>query len=533
MLEPVRHDTVAKLIALRPEIEAILENAGTAGCSLGVIHNGEIIHADHFGYRDVEKGLKPDDDTIYPICSLSKSITAATVGILVGDGEFDFDTRISDLLADFNPEDPALKENGTLTDLLSHRSGLQGSNFWLGSQNNVLFPAKEAMRVVNSLKMAHPFRTAWEYSNYGYEIIAHIIKQKTGSPWFEVVSDRILKPLDMSRTGFDIQFGDHNNVARAYATLDNAIPVLIEGPKLSSHSILGAGGGIRSSLKDMLTFYRALLLAESDQQRTGESTTTGSPFKNTKEQFKSQINLSGPLYGETGYGFGLARATLPSPMGSIGTNPALLPDMPIVGRGLSPTLALYHQGTLAGAFATVILFPETVSGIIVLTNSVPLGGSDDWIGQLLTETLFDAPEKNDYRIISKKTADSQRGWHDRVLSQLPSHNGVGDQARPLGVYAGKYYNKARTLLIHITEKDDSLTMNFQDNPQEFYKLTWCSGDTFTWLSSRNELASRGRFTRFGGWFYTIKFSAEESGRVVSLNWIHDEARKDGDDFYIE
>lgn len=498
-----------------------------------MIHKGEIIHTDNFGFRDIENRLKPDDDTIYPICSLSKSITAATVGILVDEGAFDFDTRISDILEDFDPEDPTLKAKGTLTDVLSHRSGLQGSNFWLGSQNNVLFPAKNAMRVINSLKMAHPFRTAWEYSNYGYELIAHVIERKTGKPWYQAVSDRILKPLDMSRTGFDSQFGDQDNVACAYATLDDASPVLIEGPKLSSHSILGAGGGIRSSLKDMLTFYRALLLSEHGQRRSGESKTTGSPFKNTKEQFKSHINLSGPLYGETGYGFGLARVNLPAAMGSIGANPALLPEMPIVGRGLSPRVALYHQGTLTGAFSTVILFPETQSGIIVLTNSVPLGGSDDWIGQLITETLFDSPEKNDYRIISKKTAGSQRAWHDRVLSQLPSPNGVGDQARPLSQYIGKYYNKAKTLLIHIIEEDGSLVMNFQDNQQEFYKLIWCSGDNFTWLSSRNDLARRGRFTRFGGWFYTIKFLANKSGQVASLNWIHDEARKEGDDFYLE
>ncbi|KAL4916866.1 hypothetical protein BDW62DRAFT_202360 [Aspergillus aurantiobrunneus] len=61
----------------------------------------------------------------------------------------------------FNPEDHTLRTHGTLTDLLSHRSGLQGSNFWLGSQNNVLFPAEDALKVVNALHMAHPFRSAW------------------------------------------------------------------------------------------------------------------------------------------------------------------------------------------------------------------------------------------------------------------------------------------------------------------------------------------------------------------------------------
>ncbi|TAQ89090.1 hypothetical protein B7494_g2565 [Chlorociboria aeruginascens] len=504
-----------RLKASHPAIADIMSVSGTVGTSVGVIYHGEVIHTGHFGFRDRSQKLAPNDDTIYPICSLSKSITAATIGVLVEDGQFSYETKIRDILPEFKVRDDDLRENGTLTDILSHRSGLQGSNMWLGSQNNVLFPAKDAMTVINSLKLAHPFRSAWEYSNYGYELAAQMIKRATGSPWQDVITERVLKPLHLERTGFDSEFGNHENVALAYATLDDASPVLIEGPKLSAQTILGAGGGVRSSIKDMLEIYRVLLLSGSDQLRTGKSSTPDSPFQNVQKQFASHINLSGAKYSETGYGFGLARVQLPGPMGAIGTNPALMPDMPVVARGSPPQLALYHQGTLAGAFATVVLFPESDSGIVVLSNSLPLNDSDDWIKY------------------ARKSAASQRGWHDRLTTELRQNFRPGTTPKTLKIYAGKYYNAARTLLIHITAEGGKLVMNFQDNPQENYSLEHYHDDTFTWLPSRNDLARRGRFTRFGAWFYTLRFIENSNGDIASLNWAHDEARKEGDDFFKE
>ncbi|PVH72725.1 beta-lactamase/transpeptidase-like protein [Cadophora sp. DSE1049] len=383
-------------MAIQPEIEHIMALAGRVGCSLGAIHHGRIIHTAHFGYRDLAQKTPPNDDTIYPICSLSKSMTAATVGILVDEGALTWDTKIVDVLDDFKIEYDAMRMNITLVDMLSHRSRLQETNMWPGSQNNILFPASNAINVISSLKLAHPFRAAWECSNYGYELIAQVIYKTLGMKWHQVISDRVLKPLNLKPTGFDADFGSHDNVALAYATLDDTSPVLIQDPKLGSETILGAGGGVRSSIRDMLEFYRVLLVSGSDQQKSGKTSAPGSPFRQVREQFSSHIQLSGPKYSQTGYGFGLARVQLPGSMGAIGTNPTLYPDMPIVGRGSPSRLALYHQGTLAGAFATVILFPETDSGVVVLTNSLPLNESDDWIGQLITETIFDVKGRNDY-----------------------------------------------------------------------------------------------------------------------------------------
>jgi CubicO group peptidase (beta-lactamase class C family) len=50
---------------------------GAVGLSVGVIHYGEIIHQEHFGYRDVDQKIAPDANSTYHIGSMSKAMVAA------------------------------------------------------------------------------------------------------------------------------------------------------------------------------------------------------------------------------------------------------------------------------------------------------------------------------------------------------------------------------------------------------------------------------------------------------------------------
>ena len=52
---------------------------------------------------------------------------------------------------------------------------------------------------------------------------------------------------------------------------------------------------------------------------------------------------------------------------------------------------------MPGALAAVNPVPETDSAIVVLSNSVTLNGTPDWMGQLvLEEEPLDVPERNNY-----------------------------------------------------------------------------------------------------------------------------------------
>lgn len=75
-----------RLQGLSLVIADICRISGTPGASNSILHHGEIIYTHNHGYRNVEAGIPPDEETIYHIVSLSKSFTAAAMGILVEEG---------------------------------------------------------------------------------------------------------------------------------------------------------------------------------------------------------------------------------------------------------------------------------------------------------------------------------------------------------------------------------------------------------------------------------------------------------------
>ena len=157
---------VKRLEALGPRITEMMALAGTPDVSLGMLHHGEVLYKANFGYRNVE-GKKPvDEDTVFPICSLTKALTSAVLGKLVEEGKLNWDTPVKGILPDFHTESEILQDLTTVVDVLAMRTGMQTSDIWLGAQNNLLIPKEDGMKVINELKQTQPFRTEWAYNNW-------------------------------------------------------------------------------------------------------------------------------------------------------------------------------------------------------------------------------------------------------------------------------------------------------------------------------------------------------------------------------
>jgi CubicO group peptidase (beta-lactamase class C family) len=122
-LPPKMDDMNRRLTGLDTTIEKIMSIAGTPGLSLGVLHEGKMTFFGNYGLRDVAANLPPTEETIYPGCSLTKALVAATAGILVEEGKLKWDTRVKDVLPDWNISDDTIRNQVTVTDLLSHRAG--------------------------------------------------------------------------------------------------------------------------------------------------------------------------------------------------------------------------------------------------------------------------------------------------------------------------------------------------------------------------------------------------------------------------
>lgn len=67
-----------------------------------------------------------DQDTLFPLASLTKLLTAVAVGLLVEEGKLAWSTRIKDVLDDFRMLDRDMQENLTIEMALSHQSRLYG-----------------------------------------------------------------------------------------------------------------------------------------------------------------------------------------------------------------------------------------------------------------------------------------------------------------------------------------------------------------------------------------------------------------------
>ena len=326
--------------------------------------------------------------------------------------------------------------------------------------------------------------------------------------------------------------GDDDNIANGYAILDDTIPVLLDPVKLGDSTIITAAGGVRSCINDLLILYHSLLRASDYQFKTGLTCTPGSPFQQARTLFHSYMPLPTLSLRETSYALGWMRIQLPGPMGAIGLNPKLMHNnMPSIGRGSPSRLVLYHQGCLPGALYSVNLFPETQSAIVVLSNSSALTDYADWIGQMLTEALFDGQDRHDFAKFTKTSADVARMWYSTLEKDLQANETVGTSPNDLGEYVGTYHNKRRTLSIQITRAAYGLEMRFQALKSEIYNLQHYQYDTFSWLAPRNELATRGRSMHWVASYYLLRFGTDGGGSMDSVYWAHDEMVPEGEAFW--
>lgn len=170
---------------LDDRIDAIFERPAEQGVSLAmlVVHGGEII-AERYGVQpanifEPEKVITADTPLLS--WSIAKSITHATVGLLVGDGLLDVDAPAS--VPEWSGTE---KEAITLLDLLEMRSGLQFVEDYVDDGIShalaMLFGEGNADHAAYAaaLPLEHPPGTVWNYSSGTTNIICRILGEVVG-----------------------------------------------------------------------------------------------------------------------------------------------------------------------------------------------------------------------------------------------------------------------------------------------------------------------------------------------------------------
>src|SRR5688572_7680600 len=87
-----------RLQILHETTKRFVDEKKHAGIITLLTHNGKIVDFQTYGYRDVEKHLPMEKDTICRLYSMSKIITCAATLVLFEDGKYHLDDPVSKYL---------------------------------------------------------------------------------------------------------------------------------------------------------------------------------------------------------------------------------------------------------------------------------------------------------------------------------------------------------------------------------------------------------------------------------------------------
>jgi CubicO group peptidase (beta-lactamase class C family) len=134
-------------------------------------------------------------DTRVATASAAKWLTAGAILSLVDQGKLRLDTRASSLF----PSAPAATANITITQLLSHTSGLLWFSRCMGRADDTLQGCAET--ILESDLHFEP-GTGFFYSGPPFTVAGAMAERATGKGWEEIFRTTIADPLGMSNTSY-------------------------------------------------------------------------------------------------------------------------------------------------------------------------------------------------------------------------------------------------------------------------------------------------------------------------------------------
>lgn len=272
----------ARLEVLHATTKRFVDEGQHAGLITLLARDGKIVDFQTYGYRDVERQLPMERDTICRVYSMSKLITCVATLLLVEDGRLNLDDPVAKYLPEFKdvkvwiggtadaPQLEALKRPITIKHLLTHTSGLfydfsgenpeliklwKNANLWTGP-GLTNFITKLA-----TLPLKHQPGDAWTYG-VNQDVQGAVIERVTGQTFGAFLAERIFRPLGMKDTGFDVPPEKMNRLAKTYKHGPNGKfvedqPIVETWPE-AGRGIEAGGAGLFSTAGDYVRFAQML-----------------------------------------------------------------------------------------------------------------------------------------------------------------------------------------------------------------------------------------------------------------------------------
>jgi CubicO group peptidase (beta-lactamase class C family) len=399
-------DQSTALAAIEKAVDEKRKELGIPGLSLVIVKDDRVIYIKGLGLKDVERGLAVTPDTLFAIGSCTKAFTAMAAMMSVDEGRLSLDDSPKRFLPYFKLLDQDADAKITVRDLLSHRSGLHGTDLlWAPG----VLSREEVIRAVAFAKPTARLGEKFQYQNVMFSAAGEVVAKAQNSTWEQVITERILKPLGMKATNTSIQ---EMQKAADYSLGYQYIAATKETRRLPMRNLAGIApaGAINSNAREMAQWVRLMLGGGVFEGKRLVSE------KSFRELTTKQIKIAGNI--DYGLGWGLAE--------------------------WNGHRVVEHSGGIDGFNSLVALMPDQKLGVVMLTNV-----SSSPLGRTVMETVWS-------NLVGNPTSNAG----STVGSAQPAAAAVADLEREVGSYR---FAEAG-FDVGISLKDGKLTMTVPNQP---------------------------------------------------------------------
>ena len=371
-----------------------MEQADVAGLSCAILNEAQIAYQKAFGYKNIDDGCLNDEQTIFSAASLSKTVFAYLVMVLVEEKILDLDTPLEKYLqrplyeypayADLKGDDRYKQITARMA--LSHTTG---------------FPNLRFLMPEGKLSILFPPGARHSYSGEGIGLLQMVVEEVTGRGLEELAQEKIFRPLGMSRTSYNWQPEFQANCACPHDAYGRQ-----RGWKIQE-SKEGAGGSMVTTASDYARLLVSILNAKELRKATMDEMLRPQIAINYQRMFGPQAWTMSDVHQDIHLAWGLGWGRFDTPYGR----------------------AFFHTGHGPGMQNYMVTYLDAGIGIVLLSNS----DNFEFVAETITQKAIGD-------IYSPYDWLGYVPFDPTAEKKIPPANPIATQVDPiiLAAYAGAY-----------------------------------------------------------------------------------------------
>jgi len=176
-MSQVQGTTTEKFAGLIDHFDKTLASGEDIGASIAVFHHEELVADLWGGYRDEERSIPWDHDTLVNVWSTTKTMTFLVALMLYDRGELDFNAPVATYWPEFAAKG---KEAIEVRHLMNHAAGLSGWHESLPAQNLADWDLATSLLAAQEPWWDDRTRTGYHAATQGY-LIGEVVRRITGT----------------------------------------------------------------------------------------------------------------------------------------------------------------------------------------------------------------------------------------------------------------------------------------------------------------------------------------------------------------